>query len=500
MKVCNIWLLEVLCILSTLKIVNTSVNTSREPNVKISTQSSNHSAPFRSGKAVDGCRKQIFDIDSCCSHTKTGEKEAWWQLNLEGLIVMEYVKVYYRNQGYAQRQRFGGYQVYQSNTSDWRNGYLCHKDITSTSAALSLTPQINCTGSAQYLTIYSDRRSGGLSWYSKNAILELCEVEVYGCPLGKYGDGNCESDCDVGCANSLCDPVTGGCAYCAVGYYRSGSLCVECPSNCYDNICYVESGVCSACKPGYYGDICNTSCPSNCKGDICNQTSGLCTECAVGFYGGFCSQLCPIKCKNILCNLDNGQCKECVAGLYGTECNQSCPVNCQDTLCHISSGECKVCEAGFYGSQCLKSCGSCQGVSCDKDTGDCATGCTDGWTGNECDNKVVLITNGDSTVGIGVGSGVVILVLVIVIIVLVRRRTMKRGDTTSSSHMTDISLSRTAKELKQNQDNTYDEIATCNNEQTIAQISHNEANYEQLGRREVEIPNIYATTDVDKET
>ncbi|XP_021369740.1 multiple epidermal growth factor-like domains protein 10 isoform X2 [Mizuhopecten yessoensis] len=213
---------------------------------------------------------------------------------------------------------------------------------------------------------------------------------------------------------------------------------------------------------------CNTSCPSNCERDICYQTSGLCTVCEPGYYG--------------------------------VTCNTSCPSNCKGTICNQTSGLCTVCEAGFYGNQCLKSCGSCQGVSCDKDTGDCTTGCTDGWTGNECDNKAVLITNGDSTVGIGVGSGVVILVLVIVIIVLVRRLTMKRGDTTGSSHMTDISLSRTAKELKQNQDNTYDEIATCNKEQTIAQISHNEANYEQLGRREVEIPNIYETTDVDKET
>ncbi|XP_021348520.1 uncharacterized protein LOC110447269, partial [Mizuhopecten yessoensis] len=159
-----------------------------------------------------------------------------------------------------------------------------------------------------------------------------------------------------------------------------------------------------------------------------------------------------------------------------------------------------VCVAGFYGSQCLKSCGSCQGVSCDKDTGDCTTGCTDGWTGNECHNKVVTITNEDAAVGIGIGSGVVILALVIVIIVLVKRRTMKRGDTTGSSHVADISLPRTALELKQKQDNTYDEIVTYNKEQTIAQISQNESNYEQLGRREVDIPHIYETTDVDKKT
>ncbi|XP_021350114.1 uncharacterized protein LOC110448269 [Mizuhopecten yessoensis] len=499
MEVCTIWLLEVLCLLFTLEIVNTSVNTNREPNVKNTTQSSNFNAAYSSGKAVDGCKKQIFDKQSCCSHTQTGQQEAWWQVDLEELVVMEYVKIYFRDEGYQQKQQFGGYQIYQSNTSDWRNGHLCYKDTTSTPATLSLTPQIQCTGSAKYLTIYSDRRSGGLAWYSNSAFLALCEVEVYGCPLGKYGDGNCYSDCDVGCANSLCDPVTGGCASCRPGYF--GYTCnTSCPSNCKRDICFQPFGICTECASGFYGIDCKGTCPAHCRDPLCDRSSGDCSVCEPGYYGDTCTTTCPSNCKGTICNQSSGLCTECVAGLYDTECNQSCPVNCQDTLCHRSSGECEVCAAGFYGSQCLKSCGKCRGVSCDKSTGDCATGCTDGWTGNTCDANVVTITNEDAAVGIGIVSGLFLLALVILVIVLVRRRTMTRSDTTGSSHMTDISLSRTAIELKQNQDNTYDEIATYNKEQTIAQISHNEANYEQLGRREVDIPNIYETTDVDKET
>ncbi|XP_021368974.1 uncharacterized protein LOC110460420 [Mizuhopecten yessoensis] len=128
MRVCNIWLLEVLCILSTIMIVNTSVNTSRKPTVKITTQSSIFDAALLSGKVVDGCTQQNFS-QKCCSHTQIGQQEAWWQVDLEGPIVMEYVKIYYR-----------------------------------------------------------------------------------GCPFGRYGDGNCDSECDAGCGNDLCDPVTGKCA------------------------------------------------------------------------------------------------------------------------------------------------------------------------------------------------------------------------------------------------------------------------------------------------
>ncbi|XP_021358636.1 uncharacterized protein LOC110453801 [Mizuhopecten yessoensis] len=106
--------------------------------------------------------------------------------------------------------------------------------------------------------------------------------------------------------------------------------------------------------------------------------------------------------------------------------------------------------------------------------------------------------NEDAAVGVGVGLGVVILALVFVIIALVRRLTMKGGDTTKSTHMTDISSSRTANELNEDQDDNYDDIANYNQEQIIVQISNTEGSYEQLGRREVEIPHIYETINVDR--
>ncbi|XP_021369737.1 uncharacterized protein LOC110460865 isoform X4 [Mizuhopecten yessoensis] len=464
MKVCNIWLLEVLCILSTLKIVNTSVNTSREPNAKTTTQSSNHSAAYISGKAVDGCRKQIFDFQNCCSHTQTGQMEAWWQVDLEGLIVMEYVKIYYRDQVYQQRQRFGGYQIYQSNTSDWRNGSLCHKDTTVTAAALSLTPQIQCTGSAQYLTIYSDRRSGGISWYSSNAILELCEVEVFGCPLGKYGDRNCDSDCNLGCANTLCDPVTGECASCTPGYYGShcnqtclfnckdnrclqssgkcedcedgffGSSCDDCYIGCINRVCDKISGNCSPCLDGFYGMKCDRLCSSSCENNICTQHEGTCTACKPGFYGDICNTSCPSNCKGDICNQTSGLCTACEPGFFGLKCNRSCSGHCE---CQQNNGTCIACKSGYFGLNCEENCGQCSAVSCSKSDGQClcsdmaqgACGCKHGWEGEQCTTKMVMEVSYDQTgtyAGAGIGAVIVIVLVVIATVIILRRKRLPK--------------------------------------------------------------------------
>ncbi|XP_021349703.1 cell death abnormality protein 1-like isoform X2 [Mizuhopecten yessoensis] len=634
-------------VITTLTVVNASENIA---SGKATNQSGVHNN-YDSSKAVDGCVRTTM-LSNCCTHTATGQTEAWWQVNLQTQSVIDSVNIIYRDENFL--SRLAGYEVYLSYTQDWTSGTRCHKDTTADLASVSVIQNVQCPGVARYLTIYNDRRVKAKAWYSDDAILELCEVQVYGCPVGKYGNGNCNNDC-MNCVNNMCDATSGTCGDCAAGYHKTGAFCVpcpvncavnkcdsltgactdgctagfsgtlcRCPVNCKDTSCPVEgqctdcidgyygpfctpcpvgcspdtcdktSGHCVQCDIGFYGSFCNQSCPVNCKNnvcykdnaqctecfigfyssfcdqpcssycknnvcnkdngqctgcndgfygpsctpcpsgcstDTCDKTSGHCVQCDIGFHGSFCNQSCPVNCKNNVCNIDNGQCQECdngfygiyctqpclincknnvcmkddgqctecEAGFYGSECNESCPDNCQDALCYRSSGECEVCVAGFHGSQCLKSCGDCQGLSCDKDSGDCATGCTDGWTGDKCDTKVVIVMNEDAAVGIGVGSGVVILALVVVIIVQTRRLAMKRGDTTRSTHMTDITLSRTAKGLNNDQDGNYDEIAT-HKEQSIAQISHTEGNYEQLERREVDVPHMYDTTNVDTKT
>ncbi|XP_021348742.1 receptor-type tyrosine-protein phosphatase alpha-like isoform X2 [Mizuhopecten yessoensis] len=252
---------------------------------------------------------------------------------------------------------------------------------------VDLTPRITtCTGITRYLTIYVDRQTKTYSWYSTKAILELCEVQVYGCPLGKYGDNNCDSNCDTTCVYSLCHPNSGQCTYCAPGSYKFGLVCTACPTNCLNDVCNVESGVCSACVDGYHGSQCDQSCPDNCQDKICDQYSRVCAYCLVGFHGNMCNQPCPGNCNNNTCSQENGFCiTGCDSGYHGNMCQQPCPINCKDNMCSQDTGICDGCDSGYHGNMCNQTCpANCKNNTCSQDNGTCNTGCDSGYHGNMC--------------------------------------------------------------------------------------------------------------------
>ncbi|XP_069127003.1 uncharacterized protein [Argopecten irradians] len=380
-----VWLL---CFLSAVQVSYTSVNTSRMPTIKTTRQSSNHNGATSSVKAVDGCRNQKF-AGGCCSHTlvRNHIKQAWWQIDLGGQVVIERIEIIYRDDGDGSQQkgRFGGFQVFVSNTSTRTSGDRCYEDPTSVQGSMDLTPTISsCTGSTQYLTIYVDRRTRTQAWYSTTAILELCEVEVYGCPLGMYGQGNCDSSCLNTCVNGYCDPTTGYCQYCAQGAYRFGSLCTPCPDNCSNRTCDVDSGGCQGCSPGYHGTYCNLSCPDNCMDAKCNQFSRTCEGCTPGYHGTYCDLPCPDDCMDSRCNQSTGVCEGCVTGYHGNMCNLTCPENCKDKKCSQTAGICEGCTPGNHGTYCDLPCpGNCMYSQCDQSTGVCE-GCVSGYHGNMC--------------------------------------------------------------------------------------------------------------------
>ncbi|XP_069128409.1 cell death abnormality protein 1-like, partial [Argopecten irradians] len=285
-------------------------------------------------KAVDGCTSQRIASD-CCAHTDGGHKEVWWQVDLRQQSVIERVKIIYRNEDLT-LTRLGGFEIYLSDTSDWRSGERCYKDNTASLELMSATQDVACVGVGQYVTLYNNRTVKTRSWYYHDAVFELCEVYVFGCPYGKFGNGHCNDDC-LNC--NICLPTSGEC-YCYDGYY--GPTCTPCPTGCSTNTCDQTSGNCNQCDVGFYSYHCDQNCPSNCKNNVCNKVNGQCAECDFGFFGNHCDQQCPGNCENSTCNKDSGLCTECITGFYGNVCDQACPDNCGNNICSILDGQCLI--------------------------------------------------------------------------------------------------------------------------------------------------------------
>ena len=163
------------------------------------------------------------------------------------------------------------------------------------------------------------------------------------------------------------------CIKCEDGYFLSGTHCYQCNEHCTK---CTSSTSCSECEIGRYGPQCEYTCSSLCTDCV---SSSLCTSCIAGRYGLTCQSNCPLGCKNILCNKDAGNCVDgCRRGFYpvGENCNQ-CPVSCSACL---DSSHCSSCKTGFFGSRCQWTCPQgCKNHVCDKDSGKCLTGCTEGY-------------------------------------------------------------------------------------------------------------------------
>jgi hypothetical protein len=78
--------------------------------------------------------------------------------------------------------RFLGFSVYVSNTTNKGNGFLCYHDANNDASSIQSVINIDCQVVGRYV-IYYNTREGKLSQkptYSKEAYIELCEVEVFG--------------------------------------------------------------------------------------------------------------------------------------------------------------------------------------------------------------------------------------------------------------------------------------------------------------------------------
>ncbi|XP_021349600.1 scavenger receptor class F member 2-like [Mizuhopecten yessoensis] len=284
------------------------------------------------------------------------------------------------------QNRFAGYQLYLSNTTESpTQSVLCFEDKSSTKAQVQLLVTHQCPYVARYVIVYNYRNNPKrYTWYYDYAVLELCEVQVFGCQVGRYGDGDCNSQCSGNCYGGNCNSTTGSCFYCFPGKY--GDYCNnDCSTNCKNSTCEKDTGYCSGCIPGKKGDMCNTNCSSHCV--TCKQTSDQCFECVNGKHGDVCDLNCSDNCEDKSCMKDNGYCLECVNGKHGDVCDLNCSDNCKDQSCMKDNGYCLECVPGKHGNECASDCSdNCKDKTCMKNNGNC-TGCITGKTGALCDTN-----------------------------------------------------------------------------------------------------------------
>ncbi|XP_078327339.1 uncharacterized protein LOC111113019 isoform X1 [Crassostrea virginica] len=406
--------------------------------------------------AVDGLKTNLSVWGGQCVISGNNLKTATWWVNLTSILSIHHMRIYYRTgnvkwgstNGFT--PRFLGFSVYVSNTTDKSEGSLCFKDTNYTVNTIPPVINISCPMHGQYVIYYNER----LSWTSfpnneyQYAFNELCEFEVYGCPVpGVYGT-NCSISCsDVNCR--YCHIETGTCQGCKPGY--EGHRCeLECTDGKYGEVCGEECGFCAdlshcnhvngtcltGCEAGYKGEFCRQECDLGTYGDKCNETCGNCldlnechhsngtclTGCRAGYDGALCKtqcdddhfgyncgEMCNDTCKS--CNKTTGLCEngcypgwkgiyceeECDNRMFGENCTQPCGNCLHLKQCHHINGTCMDgCNRGYQGFDCTEECDAfhfgfnCNETcdvnckGCNRTTGECQNGCNPGWTGDHC--------------------------------------------------------------------------------------------------------------------
>ncbi|XP_056003146.1 multiple epidermal growth factor-like domains protein 10 isoform X2 [Ostrea edulis] len=350
-------------------------------------------------KTVDGDKTQ--NPYTYCMHTAGGKTEAWLRVDLGGIYNLRSVKIWYKNDRPPENtKRLQGFSIRLSNTPTPVPSDTCYQDPGD--QTLPAVLERDCRGAAQYVWFYTNRDNGG------GVFLEICEVEVYGCPEKHYGEecgicNDCEKHCDVingqcrcfkaehhpptcnreckhGFYGTNCSLVCGHCAGNATCDHVTGS----CPSgHCAPGWKHTSDRKCDQeCDDGWYGLYCNESCSDHCLGGpSCRKTDGVCLggcsdgwtnpqcniACKEGFYGPNCSHICGHCAGNATCDHVTGSCPS---------------MECEPGWKHTSDRKCdQECQEGFYGRDCGFHCGNCAGKGrCDHVNGSCPSPyCEPGW-------------------------------------------------------------------------------------------------------------------------
>ncbi|XP_052092505.1 multiple epidermal growth factor-like domains protein 11 [Mytilus californianus] len=359
---------------------------------------------YGASKVIDGNTNQLFIAGSCC-HTDIGFSSAWWRLDLGYSAYIHRVVMYYRGD---QSPRIKGYYLYVSDSFSERNpnsGHECYHYPMSGQLPNTIQNK-TCDLTGRYVVYYNERDG-------TETFVDLCEVEVFGCYLGRYGS-QCQSNCSLNCNDGTCSIWGGSCTSCKAGF--KGNHCDQ------------------GCEVGTYGPNCVNTC-NHCKNKDCNQFCGRCTHgcsagwkgsscqirCSAGTFGENCSFVCNCLDGNT-CDDVNGHCPHelCDPGWKSNSCSQSCVKRtfgknclkkCTDCItdnCNRFNGTCDPfgicksgwrgqgcnfkCDTGSYGINCSLSCSNCINESCDHLEGICQTvgSCKAGYRGSKCNQSCSL--------------------------------------------------------------------------------------------------------------
>nr|XP_022290416.1 scavenger receptor class F member 2-like [Crassostrea virginica] len=279
---------------------------------------------WRADLAVDGRRSDLSAGGTQCAISSGKKPTAEWWVDLGGVVNIHHIFIQYRtgnrkwDHNNAYTSRFLGFSIFISNTTNKEDGILCFKDTNYTKATIPNPTSIACPCHGRYVIYFNNRTQLPYpAGYSPYAHIELCEVEVYGCPRSGYYGGDCSSLCPRNCKGGVCDIVDGTCKACVDGFKG-----LQCNKECN----------------GYkYGQDCNLTCGHCLDDKQCHHVNGRCIRgCEVGFEGETCM-------------------KECNDTHYGQDCNHTCGHCLGHTQCHHVNGSCLGgCEEGFIGDKCMK--------------------------------------------------------------------------------------------------------------------------------------------------
>ncbi|XP_052085569.1 multiple epidermal growth factor-like domains protein 11 [Mytilus californianus] len=217
-----------------------------------------------SGLAVDGI------YTTCASTNQQDERNLFWQLTLAENASITHIRYayYYDDQDvkYLLNTR-----IYVSSSKGLTSGQLCYTETRNPNEIDPIQNKVFCFTQGTYLTYYNpDRRMN----------IKLCEVEVYGCPIGRYGD-ECSDKCSSNCLTQPCEPDFGRCTDgCKSGF--SGERCT------------------SQCGLGVYGPNCVLTCSVNCLNNDCDSVNGTCKNCVDGFMGAMCDFMGQVTDSTVL--------------------------------------------------------------------------------------------------------------------------------------------------------------------------------------------------------